>query len=241
MERRNKVDIDSTEYRKHLWDVEYSTRKALPSTNTFHPSSSLRRFIQNHPEVLKSNALDLGCGNGRNAMYLIDNGFQKVLGIDISTEGIDIAKKAQQENKPKYSSITYVADDVSTALEGVKESFDLIIDMTVLHSLTKDSREKTVEHIKRLLNKDGYYLIFTLMANSPAVVDLMSKNPGPEENSYRFNFDDDVITEKAFTKEELIEMFEPFKLVEYEEYQTVTRAYKGEYPRIYTTALFQNI
>lgn len=239
MERRNKVDIDSTEYRKHLWDVEYSTRKALPSSNTFHPSSSLRRFIENHPEVGKDYALDLGCGNGRNSMYLIDNGFQKVLGIDISTEGIEIAMKAQLE-KPEYKKIKYIADDVSTALENTTENFDLILDMTVLHSLTKESREKTVEHIKRLLKKDGYYLIFTLMANSPAVIDLMSKNPGPEENSYRFNFDDDVITEKAFTKEELCEMFKPFKLVEYEEYQTVTRAYKGEYPRIYTTALFQN-
>lgn len=241
MERRDKVDYDSTDYRKHLWDVEYLTRKALPSTNTFHPSSSLRRFIENHPEVKKQYALDLGCGDGRNSMYLIDNGFKQVLGIDISTEGIDIARRAQLENRPKYSGITYVADDVSTALEGVKESFDLIIDMTVLHSLTKDSREKTVKHIKRLLNKDGYYLIFTLMANSPAVIDLMSKNPGPEENSYRFQFDDDVITEKAFTKEELVHMFDTFKLVEYEEFQTVTRAYKGEYPRIYTTALFQNI
>lgn len=241
MERRDKVDIDSTEYRKHLWDVEYSSRKALPSTNTFHPSSSLRRFIQNHPEAKKSNALDLGCGNGRNATYLIDNGFKKVLGIDISTEGIDIARKVQTKNAPKYSGITYIADDVSTALESVTEKFDLILDMTVLHSLTKDSREKTVKHIKRILNKGGYYLIFTLMANSPAVIDLRAKNPGPEENSYRFQFDDDVITEKAFTKEELVEMFNPFKLIEYEEFQTVTRAYKGEYPRIYTTALFKNV
>ena len=111
--------------------------------------------------------------------------------------------------------------------------------MTVLHSLTKETRGKTVQRIKELLKPNGYFLIFTLLANSPAVIDLVSKIPGSEPNSYRFEYEEDTITEKAFTLEELKEMFNPLKLVEYEEYQTVTRAFKGEYPRIYITCLFQ--
>lgn len=239
MDGRSKVDYDSIEYRKKLWEKEYGSRKALPSTNTFNPSSSLRKFLKKYPDIKKDYALDIGCGNGRNSMYLIDNGFKSVLAIDLSEKAIEIAN-TEKEKSSKYSNIEYIAGDVAEVLDTVNERFDLIIDMTVMHSLTEESRKRTVKHIKRLLKPNSYFLIFTLMADSPAVIDLKAKFPGSEPNSYRFKYENDVISEKAFTLNELKELFKPLKLVEYEQYQTVTRAFKGEFPRIYITCLFKN-
>ena len=232
------LDIDSIKYRKYLWNKEYSTRKALPSSNTFHPSSSLRRFIEKYPRIKKDKALDIGAGNGRNAFYLIQNGFKYVKAIDLSPVAIDLAKQ-EAKRLGLADRIDFIANDAALEIGKDVNSYSLIIDMTTLHSMTKSSRRETVKHIKRLIAPNGYYLIFTLLANSPAVVDLKAKMPGPEENSYRFKFEEDTITEKAFTKGELEKLFSPLKLIEYEEYQTVTRAYKGEFPRIYITCLFQ--
>lgn len=241
MGRRSKVDYDSIKYREYLWDKEYASRKALPSTNSFHPSSSLRHFIEKYPNIKKDSALDIGCGNGRNSVYLAQNGFKHILGIDISSVGINIANEELKKTPEFADNIKYVAGDVGEVIEKESGEYDLILDMCVLHSLTKESREKVIANVKKLISPNGYFLLFTLMANSPAVLDLKEKYPGPEDNSYRFEFEEDTITERAFDKEELIEMYKPFKLVEYEEYQTVTRAFKGEYPRIYVTCLFQNI
>src|SRR5690606_14675277 len=127
-------------------------------------------------------------------------------------KAIEIANN-EKENNPNHSSIEYIAGDVAYVLDSVNEKFDLIIDMTVLHSLTKESREKTIEHIKRLLKPNGYYLIFTLLANSPAVIELKKNMPGPEDDSYRFKYEDDVITEKAFTLAELKDCFKPLTLI----------------------------
>ncbi|MCC7289786.1 class I SAM-dependent methyltransferase [bacterium] len=234
----NNADYDSLEYRKKIWEKEYQERKALPSSNTLNPSSSLRRFIEKYPNLVKDSALDLGCGNGRNSVYLLQHGYKKVLAIDLSETAIGIAKK-EQRNNPKQGAIEYIAKDIADALDSVDQKFDLIIDMTVLHSLTLDTRIKTISHIKRLLKPNGHYLIFTLMANSPAVIELKRKNPGVEPNSYRFEYAGDVITEKAFTLEELKMSFAPLELIEFEEYQTVTKAFSGEFSRIYLTCLFK--
>lgn len=241
MERRSKVDYDSVKYKEYLWDLEYGTRKAVPSTNTFNPSSSLRKFISNYPNILKESALDLGSGNGRNSIFLASNGFKNIIGLELSTVGFNIASSELKKHPEFKKNIKYYQGDAVSNFKKLDQKFDLIIDMCFIHLLTKEQREELIDGIKKKLNTNGYYLIFTLMANSPAVIDLKKKFPGLEENSYRFYYENDVISEKAFTKEELIKSFKPLKLIEYEEYQTVTAAFKGEFPRIYTTALFQKV
>ncbi|MBI2356880.1 class I SAM-dependent methyltransferase [Candidatus Dojkabacteria bacterium] len=232
--------FDSSQYRKYIWEKEYSTRKALPSSNTNNPSSSLRYFLHDYPNINKDLAVDIGCGNGRNAIFLHNQGFKKIVGYDISEEAIKQGK-SEVAKLGLDGSIQLKAQNLSITLDIEDKSADLVIDMMTLHSLSKETRDSCVKEIKRVLKPGGYYLLFTIQADSPSSQELIKKYPGPENNSYRFEVEGDVITEKVFEKTELERIFSPLKLVSYTEFGSNTKAYSGIYSRVYCNALFQNI
>lgn len=236
----DRVDFDSPEYRKKLWDKEYSSRKGLPSTNTYNPSLSLKLFLDENRDINKDLAVDIGCGNGRNCLYLFERGFNKVLGYDISTEAINLGKKVVEERN-LYSNISLVDRDIADGIDATDETVDLIIDMMTMHSLVKASREATIKESIRTLKVGGHYLLFTIDADSPSSQSLTQSNPGPEPNSYRFNIDTDTITEKAFTKDELISIFSPLQILSYKKIETDTKAYNNLYRRVYCNVVFQKI
>ncbi len=55
------------------------------------PDENLVSYIQKR-EFLKGKVLELGCGPGRNAIYLANEGFD-VTAVDLSVEGINWAKR----------------------------------------------------------------------------------------------------------------------------------------------------
>ncbi len=96
------------------------------------------------PYLKKGNkVLDLGCGSGRDSIFLANQGF-KVWGIDISKEAI---RKA----KGKKNKVNFQVGD-ATKLSFGDEFFDAVYSGWVLHfiALEKPSRE-----IYRILKKGG--------------------------------------------------------------------------------------
>ena len=51
------------------------------------------RFLS---DAEKSDALELGCGSGRNTIFMRQNGFENVVGVDVVPEAIEICKKNEQ-------------------------------------------------------------------------------------------------------------------------------------------------
>jgi len=92
--------------------------------------------------------LDAGCGMGRTLKYLLDKKFPKenIVGVDISDEMLNIAKK----NVPQLKTIK--AD--LTKLK-MKDKFDLIICTHVLHYLGEADFRKTLNNFYSLLKKGG--------------------------------------------------------------------------------------
>src|SRR3990167_9785073 len=76
---------------KHDWDKEYTTGAHW---DTEKPSSNMSRFV----ELIKGrkDVLDAGCGAGRDAIFLAQQGFS-VTGVDISPVGIDLAKQRSED------------------------------------------------------------------------------------------------------------------------------------------------
>ncbi len=234
------IDLDSSEYRKQVWENEYRSRKGLPSSNTYNPSTSLRFFLDDYPDITKDLAIDIGCGNARNSIYLAEKGFKNVIGFDISTEAIGQANSIIDE-KGLGKNIKLYSKDALQGINAEDNSADLVIDMMTLHSLTKEARENLISESIRVMKSGGYYLLFTINASSESSQELIKRYPGPENNSYRFSVDSDIITEKVFSKDELINIFKPLKLISYKEIVSTTRAYKGHYNRVYCNVLFQKI
>lgn len=97
--------------------------------------------------------LDLGCGNGYLANYLISQGYN-VYGTDASVEGITIARKANQDR--------FFIQDLSTGklppqLQGL--SFDTIISTEVIEHLYDP--EGFIKFCKQALSSKGEIILST--------------------------------------------------------------------------------
>lgn len=100
--------------------------------------------------------LDFGCGSG-----LMTNQFtkhvKKILGIDISSKTIDVARRNAEEDSIK--NIDYAQSTIfDEKLED--ESFNIITAFNVLH-LVEDER-KTLKRINELLKPGGFFISETV-------------------------------------------------------------------------------
>jgi SAM-dependent methyltransferase len=98
------------------WDERYLARPALWSddANQF--------LVEELSEVPPGRALDLGCGEGRNTLWLAERGWS-VLGVDFSSVAIERAKSLAEERG--LAAEFMVTDAVHFQSEG--SPFDLVI------------------------------------------------------------------------------------------------------------------
>ena len=103
-----------------------------------------------------SNILELGCGEGRDAIYLLDNGY-KVLGVDYSFAVID---KCNELTNYKYVNNFKQLDLIENSLN---EKFDFIYSVAVIHMFVLDEhRNKFYNFIYDHLKDNGIALIISM-------------------------------------------------------------------------------
>ena len=168
--------------------------------------------IKKYSKVLKKEKykkiLDLGCGTGRNAIYLAKQGFL-VYALDISKTGVAIAKKKAKLLNLKNIKFN-VADMNQTPYPD--NYFDAVVCMfTLSHGLLKDNQD-AVNEIYRILRPKGM-----LMTQLMSVKDkTCGKGKKIEKNTFLGGMEDDKhMMHHYFTKEEigiLLSEFTKFKL-----------------------------
>jgi 2-polyprenyl-3-methyl-5-hydroxy-6-metoxy-1,4-benzoquinol methylase len=98
--------------------------------------------------------LDVGCGTGELTKKLAP--FSKeIIGIDVSENMINEAKKRNGDEKIKYIKIS-----VEKYLEETEKQFDVIISIAALHHMNE---EEILKIMKNKLTKDGKILILDLV------------------------------------------------------------------------------
>ena len=108
-----------------LWTTTLNTKEIL-------------NVIEDYNINKESSILDLGCGEGRDSIYLLNNGYN-VLGIDYSKEAIDTCKKIADERfKSNFKQFDLIEDKLDN-------KFDFIYSIAVLHMFVKDN------------HRDGFY------------------------------------------------------------------------------------
>jgi cyclopropane fatty-acyl-phospholipid synthase-like methyltransferase len=146
------------------WNKTYSNDKKVwgdkPSALAIYASNYLKessRFTGKSDIFI----LDLGCGYGRDAIFLARNLPCHILGLDNSKVAIDMAKESLPEDLNKR--IELLCYDFTR----VKDKYDVIFVSNLYHLLVPEERGKLRETIKRCLKKDGFIFLSTLSTHDP--------------------------------------------------------------------------
>lgn len=117
------------------------------------PESVLARLIK-EKYIRPCKTLELGCGNGNDAIFLAKNGFD-VTAVDISKKAIENAKERGKNSNVK---VKFLAEDV-TDLKSLKDRFKFLYDRACFHFIPEEKRELYLNNVKHLLVKNGDFVL----------------------------------------------------------------------------------
>ncbi|MDE3235871.1 MAG: class I SAM-dependent methyltransferase [Bacteroidota bacterium] len=143
------------------WDSIYATKNAEQvSWTQYKPATSLQ-FIHSFNVNKQAKIIDIGGGDSRLVDYLIDEGFENLTVLDISSTALE---KAKQRLGEKADKVHWIVSDVKEFKP--EDSFDIWHDRAAFHFLT------TSEEIEQYLSVaskavKGYLTIGTFSDNGP--------------------------------------------------------------------------
>ena len=100
-------------------------------------------------------AIDLGCGEGDNAIFLAQHGFT-VTGVDFAPSAI---AKARRKAQAAGVEVEFVVDDL-TRLHEVRGGFDLLVDYGTLDDLGVKQRDEYVRRVVPLALPGSRFLLW---------------------------------------------------------------------------------
>ena len=172
---------------KNFWDAEYKDSGYLALS--LNPSGDLKKFtrwlIREQGKSLlnvTSSVLDLGCGNGRNLIWLADSFNMHGVGYDISHEAI---AQAKQHTKNRNLNLKYEPRSIAGPIPLEDKSQNLVLDMMVSHFLKEQEREDLVKEIYRVLRPGGFLFYKTFLLDEDTHAKrLLEEHSTDEKNTY---------------------------------------------------------
>lgn len=107
--------------------------------------------------LIPGQALDLGCGFGRSAIYLAQQGWL-VDGIDFIPQAIAEAEKRAKSAGVSERARFFVASVAD--LDFLDGPYDFALDIGCMHALDEQELTEYAKGLRRLLRKDAVFLLF---------------------------------------------------------------------------------
>ncbi|MFH9422948.1 class I SAM-dependent methyltransferase [Streptomyces sp. NPDC017529] len=128
----------------HLWE-------------SAEPNASLLQMTREHPDVFSGRIIDLGCGEGRDSLYLLSQGHD-VVSVDVSHSALDRAR--ERAAAANLDASGFMERDI-IYLRGFDESsFDLAMNMGCLHMLVdEDQRGRHISRVFDILRPGGHFVV----------------------------------------------------------------------------------
>ena len=133
------------------WDKFYSDRNKPVPFFVDVPDENLAAYLEKGL-IEKSKVIDIGCGNGRNSIYLAKQGFE-VCGIDFSSASIEWA---EQKAKEEAVNVKFINESFFD-LEARHNSYDFVYDSGCLHHIKPHRRSQYIKKIADILKPEGYF------------------------------------------------------------------------------------
>lgn len=182
------------------WEEAY---RSVESLWGFKPD---RVLIEYASFVPKGNVLDLGIGEGRNALFFAKMGYE-VEGVDISQNAIErCVKRAKNANLQIKAEVRDLRE-----VDIPQGRYSLIIAAWVLNFFKKTEVEEIIRKIKNGLKKDGFVYIGAFSLNDPCYERAKKNLEAVAENTFYSKKRGSFI--HYFTKEEILSLFSDFKVI----------------------------
>lgn len=161
------------------WSKEYG-QKGIPSSFKIDPSSAVLQFSEylaqkNFP---KGTLLDLGCGKGRNSLFIAERGFQ-VTSMDFVPENIAELAKKTKENQLL---LTPLCHDLAKPFPLTSEKFDYAMDIFCFkHIIEEPARSNYRHELYRCLKPGALFLLSLASVEDGFYGPLLNSSPAPEK------------------------------------------------------------
>ena len=132
------------------YDERYGTEGLYWSSR---PSAACYEILRLMPPDRPVRVLDIGCGEGRNALFLARNGYQ-VDAFDISRKGVDKAARLADEIGVPIK--VYRANLVEAKLT---EEYDVLFSTGVLQCIPVELRSEIFANFKQFTRPDGLHVL----------------------------------------------------------------------------------
>lgn len=125
-------------------------------------SPSLVRYLQMYNVPNYGPALDLGCGQGRNSLYLAQQGFS-VLGVDSSDEAIKSLTESAEEKELNITGKVVNMTDFNIE----PNFYNLIVANTSIDHLSIEDSNRIARNMIEGLAQGGYIFVSVFMTSDP--------------------------------------------------------------------------
>lgn len=145
-----------------FWEKAYREKDVVAFSNK--PNATIKEF--ENLFCKSAHVLDVGCGEGQNAIYLAEQGCQ-VDAFDLSEHGI-----AKVNDRCKASGVklnAFIADLTEYEFE---QNYDVIISFGTLHFVHKSDWNKFIKEAKEHTNYEGIHIIQLFTDVVPASEDI---------------------------------------------------------------------
>jgi SAM-dependent methyltransferase len=134
-----------------FWDEFFSDREKPVPIFVNAPDENLVSYVK-RGTITRGKVLELGCGPGRNAIYLAENDFE-VDAADVSKTSIEWAKERAYERNLNINFLHQNIFDVDVA----HGEYDFIYDSGCFHHIAPHRRISYINLIERALRHGGYF------------------------------------------------------------------------------------
>jgi cyclopropane fatty-acyl-phospholipid synthase-like methyltransferase len=168
--------------KKWVYELIYSF---VPGDWIFGSVSKIEKLVELAIDgrIEPGRAITLGCGLGRETIYLAKKGFD-VIGLDFSPTAI---KRARRRAKAEGVEVRFIVDDL-TNLQYVSGTYDLVTDFGALNDMNQNARDLYMQNVLPLTYPGSRYLMFCFERMLPSdeitrrfgedfMIEILSKGP----------------------------------------------------------------
>lgn len=145
-----------------FWEKSYQEDDTIAFSD--QPNTTITEF--EHLLHMQSKVLEAGCGEGQNAVYLAQKGYQ-VDAFDLSEHGIAKLKRRCEQSNAQVNA--FVADLTTYQF---KQYYDMILCFGTLHFVDKDGWKRFISNAKEYTNIGGIHIMQIFTDAVPASEDI---------------------------------------------------------------------